>query len=256
MANRGLLKYGLSCAEPYFYFQEKRVNYYIYLTTNKINNNKYIGKRQTNKQISLDSYLGSGKLLKQAIKKYGKENFSKIILEECKNADELAEREKFYIEMYNAVNDDSFYNIHEGGNGGNTLKGLSASEMDILRKRRSDKAKALEQHRIDTMSPEEYKKFSEKRLANAKRGGEAFKKVGHTKEFKDAMRKKFSGENNPMFGKRPPDSVIEKLKNGRHDWNKGHKMSQEQKDKISASLKKKFSSPEMREKLRNRKRKS
>ena len=70
------------------------------------------------------------------------------------------------------------------------------------------------------------------------------------------MRKKFSGENNPMFGKRPPDSVIEKLKNGRHDWNKGHKMSQEQKDKISASLKKKFSSPEMREKLRNRKRKS
>ena len=43
--------------------------YYIYLTTNTINNMKYIGKHYGELN---DSYLGSGKILKRAIEKYGK----------------------------------------------------------------------------------------------------------------------------------------------------------------------------------------
>ena len=45
----------------------------IYKTTNIINNMEYIGKRVT-EDIN-DSYLGSGKHLKRAIKKYGIKNF-------------------------------------------------------------------------------------------------------------------------------------------------------------------------------------
>ena len=45
----------------------------IYVTTNKINGKKYIGKHQTSDLN--DNYLGSGILLKQAIKKYGKKKF-------------------------------------------------------------------------------------------------------------------------------------------------------------------------------------
>ena len=41
---------------------------YIYLTTNLINNKRYIG--MTTKNDS--NYFGSGKLIKWAIKKYGK----------------------------------------------------------------------------------------------------------------------------------------------------------------------------------------
>jgi len=51
--------------------------YYIYLTTNLINNKKYIGKHFGELE---DGYLGSGLLLQRAIEKYGKENFSKQIL--------------------------------------------------------------------------------------------------------------------------------------------------------------------------------
>ena len=51
--------------------------YYIYLTTNLINGKKYIGKHYG--EIN-DSYLGSGILIKKAIKKYGSNNFTKKIL--------------------------------------------------------------------------------------------------------------------------------------------------------------------------------
>jgi hypothetical protein len=48
----------------------------IYCTTNKINGKKYIGSHNKRKL----NYLGSGTDLKQAIKKYGKENFTRQIL--------------------------------------------------------------------------------------------------------------------------------------------------------------------------------
>lgn len=52
-------------------------NYYIYITTNLLNGKKYIGKRHCLCEISNDNYLGSGKVLKNAIRKYGKNNFAK-----------------------------------------------------------------------------------------------------------------------------------------------------------------------------------
>lgn len=87
---------------------------YIYLTTNLINGKKYIG--QHNGSIK-DDYLGSGVLLVKAIKKYGKENFKKEILEEC-NITELDEKEKYWITYYNAFEDENFYNLAKGGQKG------------------------------------------------------------------------------------------------------------------------------------------
>ena len=56
--------------------------YYIYLTTNLINNKKYIGMQHGELN---DDYLGSGNSITEAIKKYGKENFKRIILHISKN---------------------------------------------------------------------------------------------------------------------------------------------------------------------------
>ena len=85
----------------------------IYMTTNCINGKKYIG------QDSADNphYFGSGTIMKNAIRKYGKINFKKEILEVVSSKGLLDERERHYIKKFDAVNDKNFYNISEGGGG-------------------------------------------------------------------------------------------------------------------------------------------
>lgn len=95
---------------------------YIYLTTNLINNKKYIGQHIGDIN---DSYLGSGIHFLRAVKKYGKENFKKEILEICKSQEDLDEAEQRWIKKYNAVKSKDFYNIAEGGRGGNPCLGLT-----------------------------------------------------------------------------------------------------------------------------------
>lgn len=83
----------------------------IYKTTNLINGNFYIGQDSKNDPM----YLGSGKLLKLAIQKYGKENFVKEIIIECNTKNDLDQQEIFWISKLNPV-----YNLAKGGSGGNT----------------------------------------------------------------------------------------------------------------------------------------
>jgi hypothetical protein len=97
----------------------------IYKTTNLINGKSYIGKDTKNNE----NYLGSGLLLKSAIKKHGKENFIKEVLEVCDNHTELKQREKFWIEYYNAVDDSMYYNIRPGGDGGDVFTNNPNKEL-------------------------------------------------------------------------------------------------------------------------------
>lgn len=83
----------------------------IYKTTNLINGKIYVGKDSTNNKY----YLGGGKLLKQAIKKYGRNNFVKETLETCSSIDELNLKEKFWIDKFNSRNSKIGYNILVGG---------------------------------------------------------------------------------------------------------------------------------------------
>lgn len=46
-----------------------------------------------------DGYLGSGLVLQNAIKKYGRENFKREILEFCENEEQCYELEYEYIKM-------------------------------------------------------------------------------------------------------------------------------------------------------------
>ena len=64
----------------------------IYLTTNLINNKKYIGSTNNNNPY----YLGSGVYLNKAIKKYGRKNFKREILETISNLEELRKKEEYY----------------------------------------------------------------------------------------------------------------------------------------------------------------
>ena len=88
---------------------------YIYLTENKIDGKKYIGMHKSN--IFDHTYYGTGKIIKQALKKYGKENFTCIILEWGESKEDLQEKERKWIEKYSASNNSDFYNISIGGTG-------------------------------------------------------------------------------------------------------------------------------------------
>lgn len=59
----------------------------VYKITNLVNGKTYIGKHAT-RDIN-DGYMGSGKLIKAAIRKHGIENFAKEILRECDSEDEM-----------------------------------------------------------------------------------------------------------------------------------------------------------------------
>jgi len=60
---------------------ENQIYHLVYLTTNLINNKIYIGVHST---YNLDDgYLGSGIGIKNAIKKYGKQNFKRQIIHYC-----------------------------------------------------------------------------------------------------------------------------------------------------------------------------
>lgn len=88
---------------------------YVYIVTNLINGKKYIGQHKSD--IFDPKYLGSGKILKQAILKEGRENFKIDILETCDCKEQLDKCEAEYINKYNAVESTDFYNLKDGGIG-------------------------------------------------------------------------------------------------------------------------------------------
>lgn len=117
--------------------------YYIYLTTNQINGKQYIGQHYGELD---DSYIGSGNILKKAIKKYGKQNFTKKILEICLDYNSLNKAEKEWIKKYDAVNNNNFYNVADGGFNSNPCAGLSKEEENKRRKKLSEAAKGEKNH--------------------------------------------------------------------------------------------------------------
>jgi hypothetical protein len=95
----------------------------IYKVINKINGKWYIGKDASNRP----HYYGSGIAINNAINKYGKENFEKIILETCLDKDHLIQREKAWILESGAVNDPMSYNLASGGEGGDLSRYIDYS---------------------------------------------------------------------------------------------------------------------------------
>ena len=75
--------------------------FFLYKTTNTVNGKIYIGIHQTKNRD--DTYIGSGKLLLAAIKKYGRKVFVKEILEEFTSEQDMVAKEveivneEFYI---------------------------------------------------------------------------------------------------------------------------------------------------------------
>ena len=64
-----------------------------------------------------DGYMGSGKLLKRAVNKYGIENFTKKILHVFETEDDMRSKEAELVNEEYVARDDT-YNLCQGGKGG------------------------------------------------------------------------------------------------------------------------------------------
>lgn len=89
--------------------------YYVYKITNILNNKVYIGCHSTY-DIN-DGYMGSGKYINRAYKKYGIENFKKEILSYYTNSTDMFAAEAMIVNR-EFIKEDTNYNLAEGGRGG------------------------------------------------------------------------------------------------------------------------------------------
>ena len=92
---------------------------YIYKCTHPYTGKIYIGKRESDK-VDL-TYYGSGKKWVESISNVDTSLIDREILAWGSSRKELNELEIRYIREYDATNPDVGYNIHRGGQGGNSL---------------------------------------------------------------------------------------------------------------------------------------
>lgn len=163
----------------------------VYLTTNLINNRKYIGVDKNNNIY----YYGSGKAIKKAIKKYGINNFKKEILEYNDDIKYIYEREKYWINEYNAVNSKEFYNISEGGKGGNML-----ITEDSIKKWNEGIKKSIE-------------------INSEKRKGKNYEEIYGERSDEEKEKRSLAGLGK-KYSKERCEKISESLK-GKPVWNKG-----------------------------------
>ena len=186
---------------------------YIYRTINLINGKKYIGKRKSNKFLA-NNYLGSGKILNQAIEKYGKENFKVELIEWCNNKDVLSEKERYWIEYYNAVKSENYYNLAKGGEGWNyNHKG---NNHPMYGKHHSDETRLK-------MS------LIKKGKSNSNKGRY------HSQETKDKISKAMKNKTRKPMSQKTKDKISKA--------NKGKKFSEEHRINLSKALKNKTRKP-------------
>lgn len=152
---------------------------YIYKTTNLLNGRTYVGQHAA-QQFEPD-YLGSGKLLRAAVSKYGVENFKVEVLEWCATKTLLDEAEKRHIALNKGG---TSYNLAEGGTGGNTLKHLSDAKKQKVFLKRSASMRAYHA----SLSEEELSARAE--AISASRKGQPGNRLGkpHTPETKAKQR--------------------------------------------------------------------
>ena len=154
---------------------------YVYKTTNLINGKQYIG---LHKGSRLDGgYYGSGVYLTKALKKYGKKNFKCDLVDTAYSLEDLEQKEKFWIDFFNAVDSDNFYNLIPGG---------ACHELDLEVRHQlsiSNKGKKMSQETKDKIS----------KSNKGKHCGD--KNSAKLPQSRAKLKIKNHGKNNPVYGR-------------------------------------------------------
>ena len=92
-------------------------SHYVYVIVNKINLKLYFGSHSWENEGVDPTYYGSGKIIKQAVKKYGKDNFIVYPIKFYNNAEECRKAEEELLTKYDVANNPYCYNIKNGAIG-------------------------------------------------------------------------------------------------------------------------------------------
>lgn len=171
---------------------------YLYLTTNMINGKNYIGQKKASKIIP--SYKGSGRSLKKAFKKYGKDAFKTVVVRWYYSKEALDNAEEQATINHNAVKSELFYNLCDGGNTSSgfitpleTRKKQSLSRLEYYSK--NPPKTGVDLHNFGISRSEETKDKISKAM----------------KEYYSVHEHHSKGENHPNYGKKLKDSTKEKI---------------------------------------------
>lgn len=204
--------------------------YTIYKVTNLANSKIYIGKHQT-KNLD-DGYMGSGKRLGQAKRKYGLENFIKEILFVFETEQEMNDKEKELVTEEFCLREDT-YNLCQGGYGGWSYankNGLNqpSSETTVQSKSNKNSKQMINLHSNKTKSL-----YRSSFLRKGNPGNKGFSGRNHSQETKLKIAKTNSlrqtGNLNSQHGTMWITNGIKsmKIKNNEsipEGWKKGRKL--------------------------------
>ena len=188
---------------------------YIYETTNLISGRKYIGQHVA---AEFDpNYKGSGKQLRNAINKYGWDNFLPKLLCPCFSREELDAEEIFLIDYFDAVNSENYYNLQAGGQTGN-IKGSKLSESTKLKLSKSHKGLLVGPR--NPMYGKKHSLHTRELMSQSRTGllvGERNPRYGVplTDVEKKHLSEVFSGEGNPFYGKKHTDETKKRISESR-----------------------------------------
>ena len=160
----------------------------IYKTTNLINGKIYVGKDKKENP----SYYGSGIVFRQAIKKYGKENFKKEILERCDTFEVLNEKEIFWIDKLQACNKQIGYNRSLGGDG---FSGMLPETIETIRLKNTGQKRTKETKHLQSVALKDKPKSEEHKKSLSKAWVKRKIEKPHTQKTKDQMSKSMIGKN-------------------------------------------------------------
>ena len=162
---------------------------YVYAIVNKINLKLYFGSHSWDGEGADPNYYGSGKIIKQAVKKYGKDNFIVYPIKFYNSVEECRNAEEELLTRYDIANNPYCYNIK------NAAVGWTSEDItDEIRQKlsRAMKGRTLsEEHR--------------KNLSQARKGKK------HTDATKKKMSEAKKGEKHPMYNKHHTDESRQKI---------------------------------------------
>jgi len=169
--------------------------YYSYIIINLINGKKYIGEHST--ENLKDGYMGSGVLIRKAIKKYGKKNFKKEILNFFDSKQKAYDDQIKWINEYNTLFPNGYNLSPTGGYGVNS---------SVLSENTKNKIRISNSGKNNGMYGKTHSKEVKNLLKMIKSGSTISDKTRNM--YRDGRRK---GKNNPMYNKSAFDVWIKKF---------------------------------------------